>query len=489
MLKNIPAVVYARYSSSNQREESIEDQLRECYKFADREGYNVIGQYCDHAISGRTDDRPEFLRMICDAEKQLFKAVIVYRLDRFARNRFDSVLYKSRLAQYKVNVVSATECIPEGSDGVLIEALHEALAQKYSDDLSQIIRRGLYGNAEHCKSNGPLPFGYKANPTTRLAEIDEETAPIVKQIFTMIAEGSNYNQALAYCTRMGYPKTKNALYHILRNERYKGIYIYANKRTEGGIPCIVSEELFAAANATRQKHINKPNAGSYKYLLTGKLYCKDCENLYSGGYGTSRWGKKSYYYVCSGKKRKHICAAANINAPKIESMVVDALYMFILNEDIISAIIDAALECQERNSPHKNNIMVINRRIAEIEKKLNNLLKAIEAGVLTETTMSRMQELEEKKKSLQRSLMKEKLKAPKISRSQLEFFFEKLRGEDPHARKFQKCLIDTFVNRIYPDGNTVKMVVNLGAPDDETLTYSKLSPCFAGFDKRNFWWR
>lgn len=170
-------------------------------------------------------------------------------------------------------------------------------------------------------------------------------------------------------------------------------------------------------------------------------------------------------------------------------MVVDALYMFILNEDIISAIIDAALECQERNSPHKNNIIVINRRIAEIEKKLNNLLKAIEAGVLTETTMSRMQELEEKKKSLQRSLMKEKLKAPKISRSQLEFFFEKLRGEDPHARKFQKCLIDTFVNRIYPDGNTVKMVVNLGAPDDETLTYSKLSPCFAGFDKRNFWWR
>lgn len=164
--------------------------------------------------------------MICDAEKQLFKAVIVYRLDRFARNRFDSVLYKSRLAQYKVNVVSATECIPEGSDGVLIEALHEALAQKYSDDLSQIIRRGLYGNAEHCKSNGPLPFGYKANPTTRLVEIDEETAPIVKQIFTMIAEGSNYNQALAYCTRMGYPKTKSALYHILRNERYKGIYIY-----------------------------------------------------------------------------------------------------------------------------------------------------------------------------------------------------------------------------------------------------------------------
>lgn len=172
MLKNIPAVIYARYSSANQREESIEDQLRECHKFAERQGYNVIGQYCDFAISGRTDDRPEFLRMICDSEKKLFKAVIVYRLDRFARNRYDSVLYKSRLAQYKVNVVSATECIPEGSDGVLIEALHEALAQKYSDDLSQIIRRGLYGNAEHCKSNGPLPFGYKVNPTTRLVEID-----------------------------------------------------------------------------------------------------------------------------------------------------------------------------------------------------------------------------------------------------------------------------------------------------------------------------
>lgn len=169
-------------------------------------------------------------------------------------------------------------------------------------------------------------------------------------------------------------------------------------------------------------------------------------------------------------------------------MVVDALYMFILNEDITGAIIDAALDYQERNNPHMNNIMAINRKIADIDKKLNNLLKAIEAGVLTETTMSRMQELEEKKKSLQHSLMEEKLKAPKISRSQLEFFFEKLRGEDPHARKFQKCLIDTFVNKVYPDGNTIKMVVNLGAPDDETLTYSKLSPCFAGFDNCNQWW-
>lgn len=180
---------------------------------------------------------------------------------------------------------------------------------------------------------------------------------------------------------------------MLRNERYKGIYIYANQRTEGGMPCIIPEELFAAANATRQKHIQKPNAGSYKYLLTGKLYCKDCENLYSGGYGTSRWGKRSYYYVCFGKKRKHICTAANINAPKIEAMVVDVLYMFILNEDITSAIIDAALEHQEHSSQHMNNIISINKRIAETDKRLKNLLNAIESGIVTETTMIRMQEL------------------------------------------------------------------------------------------------
>lgn len=490
MSKNIPAVIYARFSSSSQREESIEDQLRECNAYAKREGYTVIGNYCDYAISGRTDERPEFLHMISDAEYGSFKAVIVYRLDRFARNRVDSVIYKSKLSKHKVHVVSATECIPEGSDGVLLEALHEALAQKYSDDLSKIIRRGQEGNAENCKVNGPIPFGYKANKVTRHIEVDEEKAAIVRQAFTIIASGGNYKQALSYFAKMGYPKTNNGLYKILNNERYKGIYIYGSHRVEGGIPRIISDELFNAAKATRARNVHMPNSGSAKYLLSGKLYCRECEHQFSGSYSIGKNGNMYRYYVCSGKKRWRKCEQKDIRAPFVEQLVTDALHMFILNDEITSAIIDAALACQEEHDPRQANITALSKQIAEADKKIKNIMTAIEAGIITSTTKERLEELEGKKKSLQQSLMEEKLKAPAISRRQLEYYFDRLKSGSATNRKFQKYLVDSFVQKAYTDGKTVNMVVTLAGATDATITYSKIfAPNAKVYENCSHWWR
>ena len=121
-------IIYARYSSDNQREESIEGQLRECKAYAERNGITLVGTYIDRALSAKTDDRPEFQRMIRESYKRLFEVVIVWKLDRFSRNRFDSAHYKAILKKNGVKVISATETISEGSEGILLEALLEGLA-------------------------------------------------------------------------------------------------------------------------------------------------------------------------------------------------------------------------------------------------------------------------------------------------------------------------------------------------------------------------
>lgn len=123
------AVIYARYSSDNQREESIEGQLRECMEFAEKSGITVIGNYIDRALSAKTDNRPEFQKMIKDSYRKVFDSVIVWKVDRFARNRYDSAYYKNILKKNGVIVISAKEHIGEGSEGIILEAMLEGFEQ------------------------------------------------------------------------------------------------------------------------------------------------------------------------------------------------------------------------------------------------------------------------------------------------------------------------------------------------------------------------
>ena len=122
-------VIYARYSCDNQCEESIEGQLRECRAFAERNNYTLIDTYIDRAMSAKTDNRPEFQKVIKDGAKGQFNAIIVWKLDRFARNRYDSAHYKAMLRKNGVKVVSATEAISEGAEGIILESVLEGERQ------------------------------------------------------------------------------------------------------------------------------------------------------------------------------------------------------------------------------------------------------------------------------------------------------------------------------------------------------------------------
>ena len=171
------AVIYARYSSERQTEQSIEGQIRYCTQYADQHGYKIVDTYIDRAISGTSDNRPQFQKMISDSAKGQFRYIIVWKLDRFARNRYDSAIYKNKLKNNNVKVLSATEGIGEGDESIILEAVLEAMAETYSRQLSQNVRRGLKESALKCKSTGgTIPLGYKIDGGNLV--IDEKTAPI-----------------------------------------------------------------------------------------------------------------------------------------------------------------------------------------------------------------------------------------------------------------------------------------------------------------------
>ena len=177
------AVIYARYSSDNQREESIEGQLRECQALAEANDMVIVDTYIDRALSAKTDNRPDFQRMIKESANGLFELVIVWKLDRFARNRYDSAHYKSVLQKNGVKVISATEKISQNSEGILLESLLEGMAEYYSAELSEKVTRGLTENALKCKYNGgTLPIGYSTDKNQCFV-IDPLTAPAVLESF------------------------------------------------------------------------------------------------------------------------------------------------------------------------------------------------------------------------------------------------------------------------------------------------------------------
>ena len=225
-------VIYARYSSDRQTEQSIEGQLRVCHEYAERNDYVVVHEYIDRALSGTTDRSPAFLQMIEDSKKKEFEYVLVYQLDRFARNRYDSANYKMKLKKNGVRVLSARENISDDASGILMESVLEGMAEYYSAELSQKVKRGM--NETRLKGNftgGTIIYGY--NVENHKVVINEEQAEVVRFIYEQYALGvyvkdiiQKLNEKHKY--NRGKPFARNIIYNILKNEKYSGIYMHNN---------------------------------------------------------------------------------------------------------------------------------------------------------------------------------------------------------------------------------------------------------------------
>lgn len=248
---NKRAAIYARYSCDKQSEQSIEGQIHVIKEFAAKNGYTIVNSYIDRAKSAKTANRPQFLQMISDSTKGLFDFVLVYKLDRFSRNRYDSAFYKHKLKQNCVQVVSATECLSDNPESIITEAMLEAMAEFYSAELGQKTKRGMRESALKCMSTGSKPpLGYKWGADKHL-EIDEATADIPRIAFSMYADGKG-KQTIAdelnrrgFRTRTGREFKVNSLDNMLTNPKYIGTFTYGTDiYIENGCPALISHDIY-----------------------------------------------------------------------------------------------------------------------------------------------------------------------------------------------------------------------------------------------------
>lgn len=253
------AVIYARYSSDTQREESIEGQLRECMEYAERNGITVLRSYIDRAMSARTADRPEFQNMIKDSESKLFDIVLIWKLDRFSRDRYDSAHYKRILKKNGVKVISVKENNSDGPEGIILDSMLEGYAEYYSAELSEKTHRGQRENALKGKNNGGgIPLGYLLGDEQKLV-LDPVTAPLVQEVFQRYANGEiirtiveDFNRR-GLKTKSGKPFSPNSFNRILKNRKYIGEYQYQDVIIPGGVPAILSDDLFYQVQARLEK--------------------------------------------------------------------------------------------------------------------------------------------------------------------------------------------------------------------------------------------
>ena len=464
------AAIYARFSSEKQREESIEDQLRVCRAYAAREGYEVAAVYTDEARSGTSAERrPGFQRMVRDAAKACWDAVIVYKMDRFARNRFDSATYKAKLKRYGTRLVSATEGIPDGPEGIILDSVLEGMAEYYSANLAQNVMRGMEGNALRCMHNGVEVFGYGLGPDGRYV-VDPSASPAVEFAFARIAAGdtraavADALNARGYRTIRGKKWKVDAVTRMIRNEKYTGVYVWGDVRIEGGMPAIVDSSTFAAANERLANAPKRRRGKSAPYLLSGIIFDTD-GNRMEPDCGRSRTGDYHYYYR---SRVSHISIRRDEAEERVRRAVADLLNG---SPEIVEPIVSAVMEEQERAmGDEMAAIRSMRARVEEIGREQERIVDAIATGTLrAEHIGSRMTDLDAERASLESELEEAERGAPVIEPDMVRYMLHQLsRCEGPDA------VVRGFVSRVVvsADGGIwVGFTVNPdgGPPDGEAL--------------------
>ncbi|WP_052152883.1 recombinase family protein, partial [Dehalobacter sp. UNSWDHB] len=451
------AVIYARFSSHAQNEQSIDGQLRVCYEYAAREGYAVVGEYIDRALTGRSDDRPDFQRMISDAKKHAFDYVIVYKLDRFARNRYDSAIYKNALKRAGVKVLSAMENIGDNPESIILEAVLEASAEYYSVDLSQKIKRGRRDSAMKGKFiGGAIPTGYKTIGGALI--IDEDKAGIIKYAFEQYAAGVPKKEIMAELNARGLRNSKGKPYGItafqkaLQCEKYIGVLDQSGIRIEGGCPALIDKTTFdkVQARLALNRHKGGKNKAKVEYLLSGKLFCGHCGSTMQGVAGTGKGSGRWYYYSCR-KRRAHECTKKHEKKDFIEWYVVEQTVEYVLTPPRIKQIAAAVVK-QYDSEFNDGKVKEIQRRIEKLERDIKKIV-----DMLMDVPASGRQPLYEKlemygaeKADLEIDVAKLQI-ANKIRYTEEDIvaWLKQFCRGDLFDMEFRKRIIDVFINSIY----------------------------------------
>lgn len=498
--QGLRVVLYARFSSDNQRSESIDAQIRAMKKYCQERKFKIINIYTDEAKSATTDKRPSFQQMIADCKSHNFDAVIVHKLDRFSRNRYDSAMYKRELKRNGVKLYSVLENLDDSPESVMMEAMLEGMSEYYSRNLAREVMKGLNENAMQCKHTGGLPpLGFKLNDDKHLI-VDEDTAPIVRMIFDMYDKDKGYSEIIAclnahgYTTQKGLPFGKNSLHDILINEKYAGVYTFnrsssktfRNKRNHhlsknddeiirirGGCPRIVSDEQFERIQAKMQERKRRGGRFNAKmsYLLSGLIICGDCGKIFSGNNRYSGRHKLQHStYRCT--THRHFCTNKEINKMYIEAYVIDLLYKHFTDKKTLTRHITKANKYIDKLDGNLSNEAArYNNQLKAIRKSIENITAAIEKGVPVDTVIPRLNELEEQKADVENNLVKlNKRNINKIHLSDIDMMINTYKSKLSNLTSLVlKDFIQEMIVRIILYNDAAEITLNTGFNISDSL--------------------
>lgn len=410
------AVIYARYSSDRQTEQSIEGQLRDCREYAQRNDIAIVGTYIDRATTGTNDNREQFQKMLKDSDKKSFDYVLVYKLDRFSRNKYEMAIHRKHLKDNGIKILSAKENIPETPEGVLLESLLEGMNQYYSEELSQKTKRGL--RETRIKGNymgGPINYGYKVvhettdEQTVAKVAVNEDEAPILLHIFEAYAAGNRIPDIVRELDdkgikNRGNPFTVNSIYFMLQQEKYTGTYSIHAETFTHIYPAIIPKELYQIV----RKRVDANKTGKHvigiDYILMGKCFCGYCGRQLRSAAGTTTDGTILRYYRCPYSKKDPNCHNQSVRKEALESIVTEALTKEIAKPENIALITDKVFELYCAKFTGDSDLRRYERELAATDRAITNILKAIEEGIFTPSTKQRLTELEAKKARIEQAI-------------------------------------------------------------------------------------
>ena len=479
------AIAYYRYSSDAQRDASIDQQREAAQQYAAAHGLHIVREYEDHAISGTRDDREQYNLMLYEVEILRPAALIIWKTDRLSRDKIDIVLAKKRLRECGVKIHYVAEAIPDDDDAtqILLESIYEGMAASFSAAHRKNVTRGLTYNAERGLYNGIRMMGYRGKPDHPY-EIDPDTAPIVQRIYQAYADGTPMMQicrdldAAGIRSVHGKTMTINSLRRILTNRAYIGEYSYSGHVIPDGMPRIIDDDLFAKVQARLEANKRGGKGARRKidqeadiadYWLSGHIYCGLCGETMQGISGTGKSGAKHHYYSCKGH-RQHQCTARN--RPKD---VIEASVTYVLDQIVRDPTyrIDLAHKCYELYKEQHDDggvyIDAIRAKIKEAETKISNIMRAIEAGILTETTGERLKALEAEKARLTDALQAEELRRNiQLTEADILKYLDSL-GGDVRNPEDRARILDEYVDRVIVTDDEVAVIMQY-TPDRRVVS-------------------
>ena len=429
------AVIYARYSSTNQTEQSIEGQVHVCEDYAKRNDILIVDSYIDRAISGTTDNRESFQQMLKDSNNKKWDYVLVYKLDRFARNKFESAIHRKHLKDNGVKLLSAMENIPETPEGVLLESLLEGMNQYFSEELAQKVSRGLHESRLKGHCIGSVPYGY--TKINKKLIINEEESQILNRIFNDYNSGKTILQISKdleneNITNNGHKFIPQTIRHYLKRKLYTGEYEINGKQYNNIYPPIITKELFTMVNEKIDKNrygCRKDNHETFK--LKDKIYCGCCDRKMYPATAKNYDGSPMRYYKCITTKKRD-CFTGIIDKNFIENIINKFLIEQFNIPKNLEEITNKIYELQKKQISSNNLLNSLKRDLQKTNTSISNLLSAIEKGIFTTTTKQRLEELEEQKKDLSEKVLIEECKQTfEVSKEDIKAYFQSVMKDCP----------------------------------------------------------